>query len=87
MWSINCDYFYEGVKRISSLFIFAIYSFLLVRVPKEVLGIFYSRFQQFIVISVPNQLLSSALVSTVSVYSSSVCGLICGQRKSFGQNP
>ena len=55
--------------------------------PKEVLSIFYSCFIQFIIISAPTQLLSSDLVSTVSVYSSSVCGLACGQRKSFGQNP
>ena len=55
--------------------------------PKEVSGIFYRRLYCFIVISASNQLLSIALVSAVSVYSSSVCGLTCGQRKSFGQNP
>lgn len=45
---------------------------------KGVLGI-------FIVVSVPTRLLSVALVSTVSVCSSSVCGLTCGQQECFGQ--
>ena len=54
-------------------------------VPKRFSAFFIVVYSVFLVISAPNQLLSGALVPTVSVYSSSVCGLTCGQQDRFSQ--